>query len=497
MFELALGCFAAFLAWWPRYKLWQRWKAEPHRFFYEGAPLPVDTDAAYYVLAAQGETLGHSQNLLSWILAKCSPSLSTKDLLLTGNYMLMATAPLAALMVFGAFWALGHPLAGAVAAVGATNSGLQQARSTIGRIDTDQLNVAFLVVILAMLVRLGSVSTDQEFVFTLAALGAAAFLYDLWFPKPIFLLVFSLGVSIAGWTALGPYAIPVGLAFFLIVGWRQLPDLLKYAQLLTRAYLRPATSTVHNGTPAQRTVSELELIGLRESWRYLAGELALVPLFAFGLLAMAVDGNPATLMCLFLLLFLAFSLSRGQRFLPYAAPAVWFAIGYAVEVPLVSFLLCLLAYHTSTHKEVINLPRFGPEITFGFTRMAELPKGRVITWWDYGFWVRLWSGHDVLTDPQAPWANEVTWLAFTLARTDASAEQDFVDSYADYQGPVYVLATRDMLGWWDAIRRIAGCPDRPLADTFLNRLLTNKVDHTKLKPVGAIDQLMIVYEVQR
>ena len=73
------------------------------------------------------------------------------DLLLAGNAMIPISGFLTAVMVGLMFWAAGYPAEGAIAGTGIGLSSTYLIRTSVGRIDTDQLVVFFLSLCLAVL----------------------------------------------------------------------------------------------------------------------------------------------------------------------------------------------------------------------------------------------------------------------------------------------------------------------------------------------------------
>ena len=93
--------------------------------------------------------------LLSVVLAKLTSSNDESSLLTIGNMLLVATSALTAAAIAICFGAAGYWAQGAIAGLGGGLSAAYLVRSSIGRIDTDQLNLGFLYLMFGLVLFAG------------------------------------------------------------------------------------------------------------------------------------------------------------------------------------------------------------------------------------------------------------------------------------------------------------------------------------------------------
>ena len=120
---------------------------------------------------------------MSRLIAYFAKDASPQALLIAGNKMIPYTAAITAIAIFIAFGATGYWMEGSVAAAGGGLSLAYYWRSTIGRIDTDQLNLGLMYFMFAMVLCAGRAKQLKWGLFftILAALSARVFM--VWYSK--------------------------------------------------------------------------------------------------------------------------------------------------------------------------------------------------------------------------------------------------------------------------------------------------------------------------
>ena len=176
LISLLFSVFACFMNFEARQINWEIWNQNKSEFFVEDTPLFTTMDAGYFLGIAgylkSGKTmqdyqalrsfplnkkLNQIQNnseaapLLSKIIAFLAEENSPEALLKAGNKMIPYTAVLTVISIFIAFAITGYWLEASVAAAGGGLSLAYYWRSSIGRIDTDQLNLGFMYLIFALI----------------------------------------------------------------------------------------------------------------------------------------------------------------------------------------------------------------------------------------------------------------------------------------------------------------------------------------------------------
>ena len=127
--------------------------------------------------------------LLSVLIAGFAESDEPAGLLTAGNLGLFATSALTALAITVCFGAAGYWAQGAIASLGGGLSAAYLVRSSIGRIDTDQLNLGFMYLMFALVVFAGRSPSP------LRCLGWCMFAGA---PKPVHVVVWQAGTDCNG-----------------------------------------------------------------------------------------------------------------------------------------------------------------------------------------------------------------------------------------------------------------------------------------------------------
>ena len=127
--------------------------------------------------------------LLSRLLAFGSKDDSVEQLLTFGNKLILFTSAITAIMIFLCFGATKYWLEGAVAALGGGLSYAYLVRSSIGRIDTDQLNLGLLYFVFGLIVFWGQSRSWRVNIVWCLATCSGAMLFMWWYPKPQLMLI--------------------------------------------------------------------------------------------------------------------------------------------------------------------------------------------------------------------------------------------------------------------------------------------------------------------
>ena len=176
---LLLSMAAVFANFHVRSQQFSYWQSQPDIFFVEDTPLFSTMDAGYFLGIAQSlsrqdtphdfearrsfpDSRNSAQNvadvtpakapLLSSLIYWLADNDSPQALLETGHAVIPITAAITALAIILCFGATGYWLEGSVAAVGGGLCMAYLQRSSIGRIDTDQLNLGFFYLLFGLFV---------------------------------------------------------------------------------------------------------------------------------------------------------------------------------------------------------------------------------------------------------------------------------------------------------------------------------------------------------
>ena len=517
---------------------WQfsQWKTDPATHYLEETPLFSTTDASYFLNSAKAimeqgsshsfqtkrlypstineeEPDNHSvldEPLLSVILAKIAPNSSNQALLTTANNLLPWTAGLTALAIILAFGAAGFWAEGAVAAIGGALSLSYLVRSSIGRIDTDQLNLGFFYLVTALVIWAARSKKLGWAVGLVILAGLTNNLFSWWWSK-----------DILSWGFLG------GLIWLSLVShsdWRRTTALSVLFVMTSGTFWSGGTVNVADFTASVTnagalilpntfsTITELARIPLSDVLSNLTGDvwLGLIALaglsgWAFVNPAVAVVFAPALLLGVLNFMF-------GNRVVFFAAPIIWFGIAWLVltigrflvdrlsagpserrrqSQPLASMVAIIvgaaIAYLSSGNpvtKPYVPQPSFNAEVLDGFRKVGAFAEKQsserqpiIATWWDYGYAATLFSNLPTLHDGGAQrgvathlvarallagsqfetakilkyLANEGSKGVNASGQNNKTLNQAFIDGPAKDDADVYLVLTLQMARWMPSI----------------------------------------------
>jgi len=447
---------------------WQERTANEAFLFADGSPLVSSNDAGYFLAHARdyqenrfdfdhfrnwpdntdGSSLPQDARdipLLSVIIAELADMFHDGDLLMAGNAMLPFTAFLTAFAIGLAFWAAGFPAEGALAGLGTCLSFSYFARTSIGRIDTDQLILFFIALILAAIL-LASRQKDWPRRLIFIVLAAGLFhLFKWWYDRDLFIFLFPgivFAVMLTARLRFGDALISACVFLLLINPVDFIQSLVPVViDSLTRLEILPPELAEFDSTinfpDTFETISELEKSSLLTNLEHITGSswLGLAGIAGAGIW-MVLFPAPGMAFLPFAALGLMSGIV-GQRFAFYAAPVLWFGLGWlflsfirllqqglrrrhdAEAIPardgfvpslpvLAGGFIALLStatflLHYSADKGLAPIrPAYSPMVVNGFAQLGKLDQGRggvIATWWDYGYIAHFKSGLATLHDP--------------------------------------------------------------------------------------------------
>ena len=210
---LFLTLTVGYLAFKARYDQWKVWNFNKNITFFQDSPLLSTADGPYFVHLAK--TLNQNQSIASHTekrffpeydkdfrnvnnqekiqepgffevsllpyIIKLFSKLYNNNYLLASNLLIPILAFLTAILIFSLFFAMGFGFEGIVAGLGASLSQSLLVRTSIGRVDTDLLNVGFFYSILA-LISASFRTNNQKLGFVFISLsGFMNFLFSWWY----------------------------------------------------------------------------------------------------------------------------------------------------------------------------------------------------------------------------------------------------------------------------------------------------------------------------
>ena len=526
---IILGVIAIQMNFQARQTNWQLWEQNKGEFFYEDTPLFTTMDAGYFLGIAgyikSGRTVDdysslrsfpHNQAteqqtdlpkriapLLSRLIAYFAKDSSPQALLTAGNKMIPYTAAITAIAIFIAFGATGYWMEGSVAAAGGGLSLAYYWRSTIGRIDTDQLNLGLMYFMFAMVLCAGRAKQLKWGLFftILAALSARVFM--LWYSKSE-LIIMAL----------------IALCWLLIVvtrDWRRIIGFSMIFILLSGVGLINPFTTVYNQADfgfnqfifnnVISTVTEASKVSFYEILHRMTGSVFIGIFCLFGMIFWAIRHPIMAIAYGPLAGFVMLSLVLGNRALFYSAPFFWFGGAYIVVLATKSISVLFLSRFEDSRQIVSTLASSiacsillvfvwiqgpvnqlaKPSIPIPIIKaMAELKfiagqeKSVLASWWDYGYASMLMNGIPTFTDPGQHSSNSNYFIADALLSNSqnhsadtlrflsrgglsslkeniedkASLEQKIHSDRMNSTPAIYLMLTDQMTSWIPSISKI-------------------------------------------
>lgn len=449
---------------------------------------------------SQGEISIKNRPLISVILAYFAKSTNATDLLDVAHVLTFITAALTASMIIFSFGVAGYWFEGSVASVGGTLSAAYLPRSSIGRIDTDQMNLGFLYLLFGLAYLVGSAKTRVMAIIWALIAGGVANVFFWWYGKSEFMWI-----------------IACSMAWFLIFIRR---DFLLGA-LAPFLFFQLSGSGFHNIFEAHyfeetqrlkefsflntyETITELSKLSISGVLQLTSGSVQMGLFGIAGLILFTVRHPIIAFGFGPLFCFLFLNSIYGNRIVFYSAPILWFGTaflmismarcitaslskaGYVTQrdqitVVSVAGLTMLVAWVNSpTH--YVPRPSFPKPVLEGFASLkttADPDNSIVATWWDYGYASMFFNDLPTFHDGGAQTSPSTYFIARAFLDADqrasignlkflttkghkgisaqttvAGLKAQFSEA-ADAASPdLYIVVTNQMASWMGSISKI-------------------------------------------
>ncbi|MDC0461553.1 hypothetical protein OAM34_00925 [Alphaproteobacteria bacterium] len=531
---LLLGAVASYMNFQARHINWQMWTQNKAEFFVEDTPLFTTMDAGYFLgiagylksgktvedyqaLRVYPENLNENQPLntqsrsaplLSKTIAYFAEDASPQSLLTAGNKILPYTAVITVIAIFIAFAVTGYWLEASVAAAGGGLSLAYYWRSSMGRIDTDQLNLGFMYFMFAMVMCAGkATNVKYGLLFTIIA-GITAHLFMYWYGKAELIIMAAIALF---W-----------LLLVLSRDWRRYLGFTILFLLISGVGLINPFDSIYLRTGLDfdnfifsnviSTVTEASRVDIMEIFYRMTGSVLISVMCVFGILLWAFCHPVMAVAYAPLAGFFVLNMFIGNRAAFYSAPFFWFGAAYlavlvtkmiiyqvsaqfenskhfitSILSPAASFGVCAIllilvwlagpAYQLA--KPSIPAPVIKAMLFLNQTEIQS-EKSVVASWWDYGYASMLFNNLPTFTDPgshggksnyfiadalladnQAYTADILRFLArggldsLDMAVANSSELRKKILADRSKQAPaVYFMLTDQMTSWMPSISKI-------------------------------------------
>ena len=448
-----------------RDRQWSVWQENDAVFFHEDTPLVSTTDAAYFLSLAEdmieGESLtafsstqlypenteaylrAHSDEyipaedrpmgltdagLLPAVIAVLAENFFDGNVGLAGHAMIAFTAFLTVAVIGGMFWAAGYPVEGALAGLGLGLSTTYVGRTSVGRIDTDQMMVTFLALSL-MFTLLAARERNIARLLGYVLLSVIAVRLGLWWhgsANYLMLMPFLIFVAIVlqqqhfrhGLIAAGAFVLALNPLVFL----NDLRDF--FTLVMSRLFGSTGGGATETAEIALifpdtfRTITEQARIDLVATLESMTGHAGIGVIGLIGFMIWALVRPSRGMIFLPFVIMGLLSVIAGRRYAFFAAPFIWFGFGWLMmtvsrlvlsykgwdgKIPPLARTLTSLGFGavlligTAGWLDRGYVPRatFDKGVTKTFKdvgRLAGSEGGIIATWWDYGYYAHFHSG---------------------------------------------------------------------------------------------------------
>ena len=450
--------------------------------------------------AAEPDTSIFQWPLISIALSTTSPNSDIRTLLTLANTMIILAAAATALMIACCFGAAGYWTEGGVAAIGGGLSSAYLVRSSIGRIDTDQLNLGFMYLIFGLIAFAGRARSSAHALGWCAAAGLSANIFMWWYGKQELII---LGAISLAWVlvCLQRNAVMAfsGTLIFLAA------SRVTFVNPFSSAYFKDVLTKAHFIFPnTLETISEVQRVPFARILVDTTGsiEMGIVCLAGLALFlvrhpVIAIGYGP-------LLAFGLLSFLFGNRVIFFSAPIMWFGAAFlmtnaarfiATNLSEVGYVdrrneiatifaagLAMLVGWVNSATDYVPRPSFPKPVLEGFASLktsVDPANAVVATWWDYGYASMLFNDLPTLHDGGAQTTPSTHFVATALLDKEqvttvgnlkflvtsghkgiavenslAKLRQKFSEAASAPSPDLYLVVTSQMAGWMGSISQI-------------------------------------------
>ena len=519
---------AAFANSWVRTNQLEIWHANQELGYIDGAPSFSTADAPFFLRYARlhkdgsdildldrirlypnraglAEEAEPDTSIFDWPLISAALSASSansdiRTLLTSANMMIIVTAAATALMIAICFGAAGYWTEGGVAAIGGGLCSAYLVRSSIGRIDTDQLNLGFMYLMFGLIAFAGRARSRAYALGWCVAAGLSANLFMWWYGKQELIIMAAIALAwvLACLQRNAVTAVSGTLIFLAVSGVTFFNPFtsIYFKDLLTNAsFVFP--NTLETITEAQRAPFAQILAGTAGSVEMgivcLAGlalflvrhpvvAIAFGPLVAFGLLNFLI-GNRAIFYSAPIMWFgAAFLITTAARFIAANLSEEGYADRRNQLATIFAAGLAMLVGWVNSATDYVPRPSFPKPVLEGFASLktsVDPANAVVATWWDYGYASMLFNDLPTLHDGGSQTTPSTHFVATALLDKEQDAtvgnlkflitsghkgiaaensvaglRRKFSEAASAPSPDLYLVVTSQMAGWMGSISQI-------------------------------------------
>jgi len=544
-----------FLSGYKRYEVYKKWEENRTLYFVDNVTAMTTLDAYYWLKMAKDYDNGklgkdyinplkeypdmrcynNSPNMLVWMISFVH-KITGLDYYKSGLLLIPFLAGIFCIPLFFYFFRLGYGEAAILGGLLGNFSYAYYVRSTMGRVDTDLLNIFFPILVSLFILFISKENKNNKNYISTALAGISMAGFVWWYQKPGFIFVYFVFLIIyLLLQKFSPKELLIYSIIFLIFS-NPLYALNSVNQLIGffTGYFFPKPTGQISWPDIMKTITETQKRGaietlkmIHEIWGFvIIGFVGLVYLYVKNFIKM-IPISPLIVLGLL-------SIVGSNRFAMFLVPFIGVGIGViiieiikylekimkfnkmvtsVISISLMFILFFATANYTA-YSYVIR-PSIAPDITKSFIDLKQiLPKNSaVFTWWDYGYALMDIPEFATYHDGGAHGGLRTTLVArgFTetsqqnlykmlayleeygfdylneaIIKDNISAEDMLQQIYSYNDGfkgkNVYILYTRDMIGKFGAISFFGNWDfkERKASPTHYNELRCSKIENNTL-----------------
>lgn len=471
---LILVFFVLFLSAFVRYSQYNYWTKHKAVYFTDGYPAMTTLDAYYWLRYAKEYKQGiyyktdndtlraypdtalktHPIPLLSFLVAEFS-KIANLSIYKSGLFLIPILASLFVLPIALYFYYAEMPMAGIVGAFVGTFSWMYYLRTSMGRVDTDLLQLFFLFLASLFLMLLHKAKEKNRIFLYSALIGITLGFFGWWYEHNgiiivyivlmIFLLLIKkekLSTILISVLLLGVFANPL----FTYRGFSGL-----FSFFGNYLYIKSSTS---GGFPnILKTITEAEhitdskvllyilsikmvdilgLVGFLVSIKFLKAKIVpLLPIIGLGLMAFKSANRSIMFLAPFVGVGIGFIIDVGVNYLKTKGSL------NSIKASLIGIVVAAIVILGLSKISAINFipqPSIAPDIVHSFVQIKhKINKANIVSWWDYGYAIEDMDGFATYQDGGAHGGARTYFIARALSVDNQTQLYDTI-SYIDKFG---------------------------------------------------------------
>jgi undecaprenyl-diphosphooligosaccharide--protein glycosyltransferase len=361
------------------------------------------SSSTLFSLPATPEIRYRDVPLLSFLIAQLTPFLNN-NYYLAGTLLIPVLASLFILPLGIYFFWIGVPLSGLLGGLIGTFAGGYYMRSSIGRIDTDMLNLFFPVLAGLLILLAGKAKTERGILLYALLAGLSLFLFQWWYGKAGFtlayfmVLVFSLFVQQIQFRT-----ILVGTFLFVLcaqpVTFMSGTGAVKHFMKGYFTIEKALEVEIDNGITqasfpnTMTTISEVDHVPMNEVLRRMLSNTTLDWIGFLGYFGLAIFKWRVLLPLLPMLALGVLSFQSSNRFIMYLAPFIRIGLGWLLQLGIEwIFMLWARMKRENIDKKGVAIKGAKNGANINHHRDTEGTKNK---WWDWSSQVTLYLGMGV------------------------------------------------------------------------------------------------------